>query len=136
MHMRFLKFFLIILIGTLTACPSSSNRQNGVSSRGVSNRPQEQQIIGNIPNGAPFSKLTIGMSPKQVHDLIGEPTDTLNRMTGKAFIPYYFGRDVMRLEELYKGQGRLIFTGSGMGGENFHVYQIVYDPHEDGYNNL
>ncbi len=31
------------------------------------------------------------------------------------------------------GQGRIIYTGAGIGGVNFHVHDIVYDPSEDGY---
>jgi hypothetical protein len=91
--------------------------------------------MGVIPAGSPFSKLKIGMSSKQAHDLIGEPTDTANHMTGKMFIPFYFGSDTMRLEELYKGQGRIIYTGAGISGVNFRIYQIEFDPTEDGYNN-
>jgi hypothetical protein len=49
------------------------------------------------------------------------------------FIPFYFGDDVMRSEDLYKGQGHITYTGAGIGGVNYHVYQIVYDPSESGY---
>ncbi len=120
---------MFVLIGIITACASSSKNST------VSSKPQEQQIIGNIPAGSPFSKLKIGMSSKQVHDLIGEPTDTVNKITGKIFIPFYFGSDMMRIEELYKGQGRITFTGAGIGGVNYKIYQITFDPSEDGYNN-
>jgi hypothetical protein len=131
MSLKFLQNSLLVLvIGVLTACASSSNKQNDASSEA-----KEPQIVGNIPAGSPFSKLTIGMSSKQVHDLIGEPTDTVNYMTGKMFIPFYFGSDTMRLDELYKGQGRITYTGAGVGGVNFHVYRIVFDANEDGYNN-
>jgi hypothetical protein len=41
----------------------------------------------------------------------------------------------MRLEELYKGQGRITYTGVGIGGANYNIYRIVYDANEDGYNN-
>lgn len=129
MYPKFLQLSLCVLIGMITACASSSNKTNNPSSS-----PKEQQIIGNIPAGSAFSKLKIGMSSKQTHDLIGEPTDTSNYMTGKMFIPFYFGDDAMRLEELYKGQGRITFTGVGIGGLNYNIYRIEYDPSEDGYN--
>lgn len=123
MGAKYLRVSLLVLIGAITGCASSPNKS------------QEQQIIGEIPAGSPFSKLKIGMSVKQAHDLIGEPTDTGNQMTGKMFIPFYFGSDVMRQFELYKGQGRIIYTGAGIGGVNFTIYRIEYDPSEDGYNN-
>ena len=45
-----------------------------------------------------FSKLQIGMSIKQVTDLTGEPTDQGAYVTGKAFIPFFFGADRYRRE--------------------------------------
>lgn len=33
-------------------------------------------------------------------------------MTGKVFIPMYFGSDRVRIEELYKGEGRIIYAGA------------------------
>jgi hypothetical protein len=122
MRSKFLHLGLIVVMGLMTACASS-------------NKSKEQQIIGQIPPGSAFSKLRIGMSLQQTHDLIGQPTDSYNHMTGKMFIPFYFGRDAMRLEELYKGQGRITYTGVGAGGATFNIYQITYDSSEDGYNN-
>lgn len=94
---------------------------------------QESAIQGNIPASSPFSKVQVGMSQKQVHDILGQPTDTSNHTTGKMFIPFYFGNDMMRFEEYYKGMGRLTFTGVGVGGVNLKLYSGVYDPSEDGY---
>ena len=130
MRTKILQISLFVLIGMITACASSSNK-----SKDLSSSTKEQQIIGEIPAGSAFSKLKIGMSSKQAHDLIGQPTDTVNQMTGKMFIPFYFGNDAMRLEELYKGQGRITYTGVGIGGANYNIYRIVYDANEDGYNN-
>jgi outer membrane protein assembly factor BamE (lipoprotein component of BamABCDE complex) len=130
MSTQFIRASLLLFIGVLTACATSSNKPNAPTP----SSNQEQQIIGKIPPDSPFSKLKIGMPLKQVHDLIGEPTDTENYQTGKMFIPFYFGDDTMRWEDIYKGQGRITYTGAGIGGVNFHVYQIKYDPTEDGYN--
>ena len=38
-------------------------------------------------------------------DLIGPPTDTSSHITGKAFIPWYFGEDRAETEAYYKGSG-------------------------------
>jgi hypothetical protein len=131
MRTKPLRIGLFLLIGIITACASTSNNSTIPSS----NNAEAQQIIGNIPSNSPFAKIKVGMSSKQVHDLIGEPTDTASHTTGKAFIPFYFGKDVMRTEDLYKGLGRIVYTGAGIGGINFKVYQIIYDTNEDGYNN-
>jgi hypothetical protein len=62
------------------------------------------------PAGTPFAKIAVGMDQKQVTDLIGSPTDFHAYVTGKAFIPFYYGGDTHRVEYEYKGQGRVIFS--------------------------
>lgn len=61
------------------------------------------EISGVPAAGSKFTKLKIGMAQKQVTDLIGEPTDQGAYITGKAFIPFYFGSDKSRWEMVYKG---------------------------------
>jgi hypothetical protein len=51
---------------------------------------------------------------RQVTDLAGQPTDQGSYVTGKAWIPYYFGSDRHRYEMVYKNQGRLIFAGGSL----------------------
>ena len=127
------KALVVLLVSMISACATSPKTNDGASNS-VAKEKTEEKIIGNIPSGSPFSKIEIGMSIKQVHDIIGEPTDTKNYVTGKAFIPFYYGSDRSRLENFYKGQGRLIFTGSGIGGSNFKLHTIIYDSSENGYN--
>ena len=94
-----------------------------------------EPIKGKLVAGSKFSKIKIGMPMKQVYDLIGEPSDSKNYITGKAFIPFYFGNDAARFEALYKGWGRLVFTGANaFGGRSYKLYQIINDKDEDGYN--
>jgi outer membrane protein assembly factor BamE (lipoprotein component of BamABCDE complex) len=91
-------------------------------------------IYGNPPRHSPFAKLKLGMSSKQVTDLIGEPTDQKSYMTGKIWIPFYFGSDRARLEYRYKGQGVLTFVGGGgFVSSNFTLYRVIYNPKEEGY---
>ena len=73
------------------------------------------------------------MSAKHVVDLIGAPTDQAVYMTGKAFIPFYFGTDAARMEYRYKGQGVITFTGAGMFHRVYTVYRVLYNRHESGY---
>lgn len=87
-----------------------------------------------IPAGSPFAKVKAGMSEGRVFDLIGQPTEVKTYMTGKTWIPFYFGPDTHRKEALYKGQGRIVFTPSGaMGTGVYKVHHVIYDPSEDGY---
>ena len=92
------------------------------------------EITGKPGPNSGFSKLEIGMPTRQVTDLIGQPTDQGAYITGKAFIPFYFGSDRHRYEMVYKGQGRLIFAGGGPG--NFtagNLIWIIHNASEGGY---
>jgi hypothetical protein len=92
------------------------------------------EITGKPGPGSKFTKLQIGMGMKQVTDLAGPPTDQGAYITGKAFIPWYFGSDKHRFEMVFKGQGRLIFASSG--GFDFssgNLIWIIHNPNEPGY---
>lgn len=94
----------------------------------------EGEITGNPARNSKFTRLQIGMSAKQVTDLAGQPTDQGAYVTGKAFIPFYFGSDRHRFEMTYKGQGRLIFAGGGMGDySGGNLIWIIHNPNESGY---
>lgn len=69
---------------------------------------------------------------KEVADLIGQPTDTNAHVTGKAFIPFYYGSDSTEVEAHYKGMGRIVYSGGGLGGGP-RVISVEYDPNESGY---
>jgi hypothetical protein len=97
----------------------------------------EGEIVGTPVSK--FAQLQIGMSARQAVDICGPPTDQGAYITGKAFIPFYFGSDRTRFELIYKGQGRLIFAGgggyagdwSGYGGGN--LIWIINSASEPGY---
>ena len=76
------------------------------------------------------------MSQGQVHSILGQPTDNKVYQTGKMWIPFYFGSDTHRTEELYKGAGRITYTGMGIGGINLTVFKAIYDPSEDGFRDI
>lgn len=80
-----------------------------------------------IPASSKFAKIKEGMSQKQVMDLIGMWTDTEHYQTGKAYIPFYRGKDSVRTAYYYKGEGKIIVGG------NQRVVSIHYDASEDGY---
>ncbi|WPH21409.1 hypothetical protein [Variovorax paradoxus] len=94
----------------------------------------EGEITGTPARNSRFTRLQIGMSAKQVTDLAGPPTDQGAYVTGKAFIPFYFGSDRHRYEMTYKGQGRLVFAGGGMGDySSGNLIWIIHNPNETGY---
>lgn len=102
---------------------------------GGGNAEPENPIPNPVPATSKFSKVEIGWSMKRVHDVIGDPTDTRSYTTGKAWIPFYFGSDHARIEDLYKGEGRIIYSGgTGLGSQGWSVLKIIYDATEKGYN--
>ncbi len=105
---------------------------SGQKVKGLNN--WEGEITGKPAPGSPFTKIEIGMSMRQVVDLAGQPTDQGAYITGKSFIPFYFGADRHRFEMVYKNQGRLIFAGGSLG--NFsggNLVWIIHNPSEGGY---
>lgn len=94
----------------------------------------EGEITGKPVPNSKFSQLKIGMGMKQVTDLTGPPTDQGAYITGKAFIPFYFGGDRHRYELTYKGQGRLIFAGGSLGNyTGGNLIWIIHSANETGY---
>jgi hypothetical protein len=94
----------------------------------------EGQVVGTPAAGSKFSKIKPGMYSKEVTDLIGQPTDQKAYQTGKAFIPFHFGRDNYRVAYLYKGEGELTFSGGGMGDVgSLKLIKITVNTQEPGY---
>ena len=70
----------------------------------------------------------------EVSEILGKPDSEHHSVTGKAWIPYYFGDDVTRLTWYYKGLGRVNFTGGGAFGQGGgEVQSVEYDPSQGGY---
>jgi hypothetical protein len=94
----------------------------------------EGEITGVPAPGSRFSELQIGMPLRQVQDILGPPTDEGAYITGKAFIPFYYGSDRYRYELVYKGQGRLVFAGGSLADHSGgHLTWIIYSAADTGY---
>lgn len=126
---------LLAALSLIAGCASSSKPAPEAGAAASSSTAPESRIEGNFPAGSPFSKIKLGMAQGQVHEILGQPTDTKTYQTGKAWIPFYFGPDVMRTDEFYKGVGVITYTGAGIGGVHWTVFRAVYNAAEDGYPN-
>lgn len=114
-----------------SAKAESSNETQTVTVKGING--WEGEITGTPAWGSQFVRLQIGMSMRQVTDLIGRPNDMGSYVTGKAWIPFYYGSDRYRYELLYRGQGRLIFASSNVGDPSAHLISIIHNAQESGY---
>ena len=88
-------------------------------------------LASSAPAGSKLSKVSVGMKPAQVKAAMGEPTSETTYMTGKAFIPWYFG-PTHQTDWKYKGVGRVVFVNNRWSGAVQSVTRIDYDPGEDG----
>lgn len=112
--------------------PSKVEAGSGQTVKGIND--WEGEIVGRPAPGSKFTQLKIGMSIKQVTDIVGQPTDQGAYITGKAFIPFFWGSDRYRHELLYKGTGRLIFAGGNLGNmTGGNLIWIIHSANEGGY---
>ncbi len=113
-------------------CASTSKNSTQAPDQASASKP-DSRIDGNFPSGSPFAKLKLGMTQGQVHEILGQPTDTKTYQTGKVWIPFYFGPDAMRTDEFFKGVGVITYSGAGIGGVHWTVYRAIYNAAEDGF---
>ena len=118
--------FILICIFSMSGCATVNGFKEDI---GINNKTSSHEVkkAKEIPKGSLFSKISIGMSRMQIIDLIGNPSDFNTFSTGKQYIPFYHGRDVVRQVLYYKHEGRLTLSQTNK------VVDIDYDPTEDGY---
>ena len=93
----------------------------------------EGEIVGKPAKNSKFPQLQIGMSTPEVLKIMGEPTAQATRLTSKAYIPVYAGKDRSRHMLVYKGQGRLILSGGPRGAEQIGtLLYIIHNASESG----
>ena len=80
-----------------------------------------------IPKGHVFEKVKYDMTDAQVKQILGAPTSTQAYVSGKTFIPYYYGTEGSREAWFYKGKGQIVFSRNRWNG-NLTVIEVVYDP--------
>jgi hypothetical protein len=121
------------LVVTFGACASGGSS----SGEGSNAAKAEAKAAGKPPKGvAPpasskLAKVRVGMKPEQVKEIMGDPTSQTSYMTGKMWIPFYFG-PTHQTDWKYKGQGRVVFVNNRWSGAVQSVTRIDYDPAENG----
>ncbi len=90
----------------------------------------EGEVIGTPAADSRFAQLKIGMSMREVQDVMDRAPDRSHSYeSGKRWIPFYFGNDARRMQALFRGEGCLIFTdGNVWGGAGGDLIQIQVDP--------
>jgi hypothetical protein len=95
--------------------------------------PSEKSASGMaaVPDDSPLAKITVGMDDSEVRKVLGEPTSQNAYMTGKSWIPFYFGPDTTRTDYLYDGIGRVIFSRNQYSGK-LSVIDLRHDASKAG----
>ncbi|MGI4942966.1 MAG: hypothetical protein ACRYHQ_20770 [Janthinobacterium lividum] len=123
---------LLPLLLPMAACATQSPPPPGATA-GLDLPTGSQGMVGTPAPGSKFARISIGMSKVQVQDLIGPPTDQDNHITGKAFIPFYFGGDTSRLESHYRSEGVLTYSPRSYGSNAYQLVGITVNSAEPGY---
>ncbi len=138
---------LIVCLVTLSGCASRQKVETTKSAAEtakatgpkVPGRPVKSadgsidgEIVGIPAPGSKFAQLQIGMTIRQVEDLIGKPNDTDSRITGKQYQPFYFGGDTERTEAFYKNEGQLTFSNIHPDSAADTLIRIVVNPDASG----
>ena len=83
------------------------------------------QRFSSVPPDSPLAKIELGMRHDEVQRILGSPDGRIDRLTAKAWNPFYNGRDANRREWIYEGRGRVVFS---LYEGSLEVVDVVYDP--------
>ena len=124
---------LTAVLAALGACASGSSGSSSSTGSTTASEPAATPAAKPAdvppPAGHPFSKVTVGMNDTEVRKVLGEPDNANAYMTGKQFIPFYFGPDQSRTDWMYKGKGRIVFSRNTYSGA-LKVIRVMYNPSE------
>lgn len=117
---------LAFAVAVLGGCASSSGEgQAAESAPAPAAAPQDVAP----PADSPLAEVQVGMNDLQVRKILGEPDNANAYMTGKAWIPFYYGTDTTRTDWMYKGMGRVVFSRNQYSGA-LKVIRVIYNPSE------
>ena len=116
----------------LAACASGGSGGESSAAAESSNAAAAKPPKGVAPPaGSKLAKVAVGMKPDQVKEIMGDPANQTTYMTGKMWIPWYFG-PTHQTDWKYKGVGRVVFVNNRWSGQIQSVTRVDYDPAEDG----
>lgn len=82
------------------------------------------------PVEGPLAQIRVGMRPREVTEILGEPSAQHVYETMNALNPFYFENDAVEYFFHYKGLGRVVF-GAGRFDRG-SVLRVEADPTETG----
>ena len=110
-------FALGITVSLWMACASGSSGGG----------PAAPRVVAEVPASSPLAKIELGMNDEDVRRIIGNPGRSNSYMTGKRFIPFYYGPDASRTDWVYPGVGRVVFSRNRYSG-SLKVIALTHNP--------
>ncbi|MHB8254585.1 MAG: hypothetical protein ACYDEV_13025 [Acidiferrobacter sp.] len=129
------KLISVVALASLSACampPGSTSGAHPATSKKV-HAVHSGYLTGKPRPGSKFSKIRLGMSRQEVQSLIGPPTSENGHITGKQFIPFYYGGDTYRTDWYYRNEGELTFSQSHYGTSSETLIYIRVNPKATGF---
>ena len=116
---------LMLAVATSVGCASGGGGGGGDETGSAKKASKDAPI----PASSPLAKVKVGMSDTEVRKILGEPDNSNNYISGKAFIPFYYGGDTSRSDYMYSGKGRVVFSRNQWSGK-LKVIRVIYNPDE------
>jgi hypothetical protein len=88
--------------------------------------PNRRRFPG-LPPGSPLAEIEFGMSFDEVQEILGDPDDRIDRLTAKAWIPFYAGPGAYLRDWIYEGEGRVVFS---LHDGSLEVLDVIHNPDE------
>lgn len=116
-------------VGCATQSGSGASAAGEPAAKEAAAKPAEPPKGVPPPAGTRLAKVEVGWNDEQVRAAIGAPDNVEGYITGKSFIPFYYGSDTSRTDWEYKGEGRVVFSRNAYSG-TLKVIRVDYDPNE------
>ena len=132
--MKLARLIPILAMTFLGACATQPTKSSNAAPAKQAAHPVKSSYPTGKPRpGSKFAKIRIGMGPQEVEGLIGPPTSENSHVTGKQFIPFYFGGDTYRTDWYYRGEGELTFSQAHYGSSEESLRYIRVNRKDTGY---
>jgi hypothetical protein len=107
--------------------PIASEPQVAIAEPTPATPEPERRRFAGVPPDSPLAKIEFGMHHGEVRKILGDPDDRMNRLTAKAWIPFYSGPGARLTDWIYDGVGRVVFS---LHTGTLEVFDVVPDPGE------
>ena len=78
-----------------------------------------------VPPDSLLAQIELGMQHDEVRRILGSPDARIDRLTAKAWIPFYDSPGTNLRDWIYEGKGRVVFS---LYEGSLEVIDVVYDP--------